>query len=179
MQKDIKKIIETEFKNSKKELPINHRDRFKEKLQKELHKKQSNKNILLKIAAVAILVISVLAIFNKSNVEEIEIKEKYTLGSLSPELKKIENYYNNAINFELSKIKITEENKQKSEKYFTKLEQLTEQYKKESAQLNIDKINEKSINALIDNLQIRLQLLLQLKEQLQTNKNTKDENHKI
>ncbi len=179
MQKDIKKIIAADYKNTKEDLPTNHRSRFKIKLQKELHKKQQRKNIFLKIAAVFLLLISFSILFTKLNVKEDVNQKKQTLGSLSPELQKIENYYNNAIKFELSKIKRTRENKQILEKYFTKLEQLTAQYKKESAQLNIDKINEVSINALIDNLQIRLQLLLQLKEQLQTIKNTKNEKTKI
>lgn len=174
--KNIKEIIE-----SNKEIPIdlpkNHRKRFENKLQQELHTKKS-KYLFLKIAASFLLLISI-GYISYQILALKQAEEQYTLASISPELKKIENYYTNAIAHELTQIEINEENQLILEKYFKKLDELTTQYKKQSAQLNIDKINEENINALIDNLQFRLQLLLQLKEQLKTIKDKKNEKHKI
>ncbi len=167
------------LKNHKmmKKLPKNHRITFEQRLKKELHQKPKASFIFLKVAATVVLLLSLgYYLVPTNNVpDSVKIEEVVTLGSLSPELEKIENYYTNAIAFELTQIDISEENKPVLDKYLEKLGELTTQYKKESAQLDIDRISEKSINALIDNLQLRLQLLLQLKEKLNTIKNNKNE----
>jgi len=166
------------LKNYKeKDLPENHRVIFEQRLKKELHQKPKSKFVFLKIAAMVVLVLSLGYYFssNTSDFESVIEDEVITLGSLSPELEKIENYYTNAIAFELTQLDVSEENKPVLDKYLEKLGELTIQYKKESAQLDIDKISEHSINILIDNLQLRLQLLLQLKEKLNAIKNKKDE----
>jgi len=171
--------MKNNLKNSKimKELSDNHRVIFEQRLKKELHQKPKGTYIFLKIAATIILILGLGYYFvPKSSAIQLEkINEVITLGSLSPELEKIENYYTNAIAFELTQLDVSKKNKPILDKYLEKLGELTTQYKKESAQLNIDEINENSINALIDNLQLRLQLLLQLKEKLNTIKNKKDE----
>ncbi|MBL4939362.1 MAG: hypothetical protein JKY16_03655 [Lutibacter sp.] len=50
--------------------------------------------------------------------------------------------------------------------YLEKIGELTQEYKILTNELNTEGVNEKTINALIDNLQLRLKLLYQLKEQL-------------
>ncbi len=179
MSTNIKEILKKEFKNSNHDLPVNHRQQFENKLQNELHKSKKRNFTFLKVAASIILLVSLglLVNFNLKN-KEVK-KQNYTLGSVSPELKKIENYYTNAITYELTQLNTNSKTKPILDKYLTKLEELTKKYKEESAQLNIDKISEKTINALIDNLQLRLQLLLQLKEQLNSIKNKKDEQNTI
>lgn len=176
---DIKKLLAKEFKNSNLDLPLNHRKRFEDKLHKELHTNKKNKFSVIKIAANFLLLVSlgILITFNLKNKKT--VKQNYTLGSLSPELEKIERYYTNAITYELTQLEINDENQPILDKYFTKIEELTNQYKLESTQLNIDDINEKTINALIDNLQMRLQLLLHLKEQLNSIKNKNNEKNNI
>ena len=174
--KNIKKIITSDIEKAI-ELPKNHRKRFKKRLQNELHTKKRN-YYFLKIAAIFLLLFGI-GYIGFQKIKPNQVEKQYTLASLSPELEKIENYYTNAITYELSQMAIGDENQPIFKKYFQKIEELTIQYKKQSAQLNIDTINEKTINALIDNLQLRLQLLLQLKEQLQTIKDHKNENHKI
>jgi hypothetical protein len=179
MQKNIKEIINTDYKNTNSDLPNKHRLKFESRLQKELHSKKGNKFLFMKIAASFLILIS-LGVFTYSDLNKKEvIQQNYTLGSLSPELEKIESYYTNAITYELTQLEINSENQLIFDKYFGKLEELTKQYKLESNQLNLDKINEKTINALIDNLQMRLQLLLQLKEQLKTIKSKTHEKNNI
>jgi hypothetical protein len=175
----MQKAIEKHLEKTQNELPKNHRQRFENKLKEQLHSKSKKNYWFLKIAASLLLLISITYItFNTTKTQENAI-EKISLGSLSPELEKIENYYVTAINYEILQLEINDETKPILEKYLSKIKQLTKQYKAESAQLSIDSINEKSINALIDNLQMRLQLLLQLKGKLQQIKNKKDESNKI
>ncbi len=177
MKKDIKEIVKKEFSNTNYDLSKKHREIFINKLKKELHVKKLNKRIVFSVAVSIVFLIGMYnyKFKNKKNIE----KHAYTLGSLSPELAKIENYYINAISYELAKLEMNEQNKLIFDKYFFKLEELTEQYNTKSELLNIDSITDKNINELIDNLQLRLQLLLQLKKELKRIKNKKNETYKI
>ena len=94
------------------------------------------------------------------------------LGSISPELKKVEDYYLVSINAEILNLQETPENKELVNGYLEKIGELTKDYKTLTTDLNTEGINEKAINALIENLQLRLKLLLQLKEQLKELQNT-------
>jgi len=98
-----------------------------------------------------------------------------TLEEFSPELKKIENYYLTAINMELANLEVTDANKLVLQEYFRKMNSLTNEYKLQSEELQIDKIDEELINNLIDNLQMRLQLMIELKNELKKLKTKEDE----
>ena len=89
-----------------------------------------------------------------------------SLGSISPELKKIENYYLASIHEQIASLNETPENKEILDGYLEKIGELTKDYGILTEELNSEGLNEKTINALIDNLQLRLKLLYQLKEQL-------------
>ena len=91
-----------------------------------------------------------------------------TLGDVSPDLKKVEDYYLANINLELSKIELTPENKDMFDGYVQRLEDLKKEYKTLSIELTDNGPNEQTINALINNLKFRLNLLHRLKEQLKT-----------
>jgi len=89
-----------------------------------------------------------------------------SLGDISPDLKKVEDYYLANINLELSKVKLTPENKELFDSYVLKLEELNKEYDKLSLELTKNGPNELTVSALIDNLKLRLNLLYRLKEQL-------------
>ena len=89
-----------------------------------------------------------------------------SLGDISPDFKKVEDYYLANINLELSKIKQTPENKELFEGYAIRLAELNQEYKRLSVELTDNGPNELTVSALIDNLKLRLNLLYRLKEQL-------------
>ena len=89
-----------------------------------------------------------------------------SLGDISPDFKKVEDYYLANINLELSKIKQTPENKELFEGYVIRLAELNQEYKRLSVELTENGPNELTVSALIDNLKLRLNLLYRLKEQL-------------
>jgi len=185
MPKDLREMLQNEPVHTDG-LSKNHRRKFENKLQKEMHSGKVKRFQLLKIAASFLIIISLgSSVFyfsnnevgNKPNVAKIE-----SLGSISPELKKIENYYLASIQTEISTIEETSENKELLNGYFEKLGELTKEYKILTEELNSEGLNEKSINALIENLQLRLKLLYQLKEQLNELKNnniTENENKQV
>ena len=89
------------------------------------------------------------------------------MADISPNLKKVEDFYLSRINYQLAKIRITDENRDLLELYLSQLSVLQQEYENLNLQLNSDEISEDTIEALIENLQLRLQLLKQLKKKLE------------
>ena len=187
MDKDIRKILLHETVEKRTELSTNHRARFQQKLQEELHIEKSNKRKgyqWLYIAASVVIFVGIgLTFFSKTNtvVEQpiVDLQnntdspqtQSISLGSVSPELKTVEAYYLNTINYELSQLELTNENKELFDGYLLQLESLTKEYTSLTEELNTKGINDDTINALIGNLQLRLQLLKRMQKQLHEFKN--------
>jgi len=89
-----------------------------------------------------------------------------TMGDISPDLKKVEDYYLASINLELSKVKVTEDNKEIFDGYINRLQELQAEYNNLNVELTQNGPNPLTIDALINNLKLRLNLLLDLQEQL-------------
>ncbi|MDE0535401.1 hypothetical protein [Tenacibaculum sp. L6] len=179
MSRDLREILKNEVENST-ELSTNHRQRFQQKLLDELHEKPSTRKSYqwLFVAASIMLLVSIgVKFYPTNNIESdiIDIPEEYrtqiSLGSISPELKTVEDYYVNTINYELSQLELTSANKELFDGYLTKIGELTKEYKSLTQELNTKGVNDDTINALIGNLQLRLQLLKRMQKQLQEFKN--------
>ncbi|NNL32405.1 MAG: hypothetical protein HKO80_04275, partial [Flavobacteriaceae bacterium] len=89
-----------------------------------------------------------------------------SLGEISPQLKKVEDYYLANINLELSKLEYSPENKELFDGYVSRLGELSTAYEQLSQELLNNGPNEQTVTALIDNLKMRLNLLYRLKEKL-------------
>lgn len=183
MPKDLRELFKNEPMQSNG-LSKKHRKNFEAKLQKELHGSKNNYNQFLKIAASFLVIVglgSSLFYFSNNTIEESqEVAKIESLGSISPELKNIENYYLASINIEISNLQKNPKNNALLDGYLEKIGELTQEYKTLTNELNTEGVNEKTINALIDNLQLRLKLLYQLKEQLnELKKLNKTENENI
>ncbi|WP_431166800.1 hypothetical protein [Tenacibaculum halocynthiae] len=183
MDKDIRDILKNNTNNNV-EISSKHRERFQQKLLSELHEKPNKKKNYkwLYVAASIVLLVGVGIKFSQTNIEgeslpkitnsvELNNDSQISLGSISPELKTIESYYINTINYELSQLELTKENKELFDGYLTQLGLLTKEYKSLTQELNKKGINDDTINALIGNLQMRLQLLKRMQKQLHEFKN--------
>ena len=178
MGRDMREIVR-EHKDDKVKLSAQHRDVFQQKLMQELHKEDvvgKKSNLLwLSIAASIALIISVSINFYTVSssdpsetipTESSNTTEEISLGSISPELKSVETYYTNTINYELSQLELTKDNKELFDGYLLQLKELTDEYKSLTKELNNKGVNDDTINALIGNLQLRLQLLKRMRKQL-------------
>ena len=179
MPKDIREILKSDLKSSLK-LSSDHREKFESKLQHFQKPKQHN-YYFIKIAASIILLISLGYFFTQQEDMNLQTPEAKVvdLASVSPEMKKIENYYLTAINYEMASIEPNDENKVVLDTYLKKIAELTAEYKQLSIDLTEKEINERTVNALINNLQLRLQLLLDLKDtinEMNTSKTINNEN---
>lgn len=188
MGQDLRKLFSEERKVKKFQLKQDHEHRFLERLKKELPKQKRSGFFFLKIAA-AVLVLVSIGIFvykvygpqgtipdtivDKDN--KVEDNNGISLGDLSPDLKKVENYYVANINLELSKLEVSEDNKVMVNDFMDRLSELNLEYKQLNTELNQIGPNDQTITALIKNLQLRLQLLRKLKEKLNELKSSKNE----
>lgn len=174
MAQDIRDL----FKNDnmlEDKMPANHQDRFLEKLNTVLPKQQKKTFSWLQIAASLLLLIGLsfgaYKYFSPNTNNTIPVKvvdvfteETKTLGDVSPGLKKVEDYYLANINLELAKMKPTAETKDLFDGYLEQLNGLNTEYKRLSKELTVSGPNELMVNALIDNLKMRLNLLYRLRE---------------
>ncbi|MFT4611198.1 MAG: hypothetical protein ACJA1H_002916 [Glaciecola sp.] len=181
MVRDIRQLFEEEQQESPLKMSDHHEARFLKKLNEALPVETSIKKRLpvLQIAASIVILIGLgfgaTNFFGTSEVISSEIvntqnpsKEDQlkSLGDISPDFKKVEDYYLANINIELSKVKQTPENKELFDGYVVRLAELNQEYKRLSVELTEHGPNELTVSALIDNLKLRLHLLYRLKEQL-------------
>lgn len=176
MERDIKDLFKDHVV-SEESMPENHQVRFLEKLDKALPQQPKAHQFKgLKIAASLVVLLGltfgIFKFFNTSendtpiqvaNTKPIETK---TLGDISPGLKKVEDYYLASINLELSKMTYTDETKDLVDSYLEQIDTLDKAYQQLFLELTEEGPSELAINALIDNLKMRLNLLYRLKAQL-------------
>ena len=187
MAQDLREL----FKKEAGKAPLmkkGHEERFLKRLDKELPTKRKSTFYFIKIAA-SVLVLFSLGIYTYINYKSVPpqqstvvdkgaeqtVDQGYSLGDLSPDLKKVENYYVTSINLELSRLEVSDENKALVDDYMSRLSELDEEYKRLNIELNEIGPNDQTITALIKNLQLRLQLLQKLKLKLNQLKSSENE----
>lgn len=193
MARDLRELFAKEREEKEFVMKRGHEDRFLSKLEKEMPQKAfKGKPSLfwqLGVAASIALVFGLGVYFWSASKKDIpavdpivlenEIIEEnpntISLGDLSPDLKKVESYYVTHINLELSDIEFTDSNKIIVDGYMERLAELDKEYKRLNTELNEIGPNDQTIEALIKNLQLRLQLLQKLKSKLNQLKSSKNE----
>ncbi len=88
------------------------------------------------------------------------------LSEVSPQYKEVEDYYMASINMELAKLQVNEENKELIDAFMAQLAELDAEYRQLNRELKEAGVNEQTVNTLIANLQLRLELLFKLKSKL-------------
>lgn len=197
MAQDIREMFRKDKQESQEKLSNGHERRFKARLEKEMPVKQnkSNRYFYFSIAAVLVVALGIgFFLFNDpiTNGNDIELVEtpaieeepennleqrQFQLSDVSPEFKQIENYYMASINLELAKLEINNDNKALIDAFMLELEELDKEYQRLNAELNEAGPNEQTIEAMVANLQLRLELLLKLKNKLNEIKNSKNKNY--
>jgi len=177
MPKDIRKLMK-DYRGEQVALSTEHEDKFLEKLQKEFPEQKKSYTRWYAVASVAILLGVGIQFFLKSDVKTVEKPtneiQEISLGDVSPEMKKVEDYYLTAIHYEIASLEVTPENKALLDEYLEKIGKLDADYKRLNQKLQKEGITKATIDALIINLQLRLQLLIQLKDQVNVQQTKKD-----
>lgn len=190
MGQDLRKLFENERKTKKYAMNEGHETRFLERLESEMPVEKKSANFFwLRIAASVVVLLGVGTYFflktdtvNPSPKTTVVSKDSVTdeksgisLGDLSPDLQKIENYYVANINYQLSQLAVSDDNKEMVDGYMEQLEELDKEYRILNEELNELGPNDETITALIQNLQLRLQLLQKLKQKLNQLKSSENE----
>jgi len=187
MSQDLRELFKKEREEQQPQMNLGHEERFLERLEEEFPKGKKSYSYLFKIAA-AILLLVTAGYFGFKKYTEEPIKETVvvrgeeskeqkgiSLGDLSPDLQKVENYYVANINLELSKLEVSKDNKALVDSFMEQLENLDLEYNRLNEELNQMGPNDDTISALIQNLQLRLQLLQKLKKKLNDLNTSKNE----
>jgi len=189
MAQDLRKLFNPDKEPGGASMPEGHEARFKVRLEEELPPTKSwNRSYWA--AAASIVVLLGVAVFlwqrpdasNEVPTKVVDRQEssalpQITLGDLSPDLKKVEDYYVSNINLELSRLDLSGEAKSVADGFIIQLGELDAEYKRLNAELNTLGPNDQTIEALVKNLQLRLQLLYKLKDTLQEIKTSENEQH--
>lgn len=189
MGQDIRELLK-DASLQKPKLPEGHEERFAKKLEQSFQNKTKRSSFLwLKVAAAAIIffglgyfVIQNLndggnttpVLADTENVDE-TIPQQFTLGDLSPDLKKVEEFYTTGIEVELASLKTDPENRDLIDAYMKRLSDLNLEYERLNKEMNEVGPTEATITALVDNLKLRLELLFKLKNKLKELKQLENE----
>ncbi|MCF4102098.1 hypothetical protein L1I30_10505 [Gillisia sp. M10.2A] len=199
MARDIRDMFREDEASFSPRLKKGHEKRFLDKLDNRKEgtvflKDRGNSYLLLKIAAVIVVAVGIGLFFfmqpaitaepsvvdasSKENVEkETTSEEEFQLRDVSPEFRKIENYYLANINVELAKLDITKDNKLLIDSFMEELSALDKEYKKLNIEVKEVGLNEQTIEAMVANLQLRMELLYKLKNKLKEIKQSNNSSH--
>ena len=189
MAQDLRKMFKEEQKEERFVMHEGHEERFRGLLDKEFPQQKRFPFPVLKVAAAILVLVGMGTLFflNSENTgipttivdkdPNVENNTGISLGDLSPDLKKVENYYMANINLELSRLNVSGDNKEMVDSYMERLSELNVEYKNLNTELNQIGPNDQTISALIKNLQLRLQLLQKLKEKLNEVQSSKNEQY--
>ena len=193
MGQDIRKMMR-DYNPGRPGLSDGHEARFEARLNTAYEKPGNNIYFWLRIAAIVLVIVtvgafgyySIMSDNNKGGITEADNTQTeiapeniITLGDLSPDLKKIEAYYTTGIDVQLASLQVTDDNKELVDGYMQRLRELNAEYQILNKELNEAGPSEATITALVDNLQLRLELLFKLKNKLQELKNQNNENYTI
>jgi len=161
-----------------------HDKKFENKLEEAFGKaSKTDYSIFYKMAAVAIIaVLSTVFVLNRDSsfyeepAEQFVEARKIKLGDISPELQTVENYYLTSIKLELATLETKEEHDALVNSYLEELKNINKAYNDLEIDLNELGVTEEIINAMIDNLQLRLELLQDLKQKLNNLNQKQNEN---
>ncbi len=178
MGQDLKEMFKKQRDKAQFKLKVGHEARFSEKMDAILPKKRMSFGVVKIAASVIVLfglgVMAYLQVNRKivipvtvvDNNDQNNDDDSFSFGDLSPDLRKVENYYMANINLELAKLEVSDENKGMVDSFMERLSELNEDYEELTVELNQMGPNDQTITALIENLQLRLQLLQKLKKKL-------------
>lgn len=174
--KDLRKDFN--YEDSKIELSDGHLDKFESKLNRNFKTKQDF-SMYYKIASVVVVLIlsGVFLFYNSSPEEATHENSPLQLGDISPELQQLEDFYLTSINYELATLETDHNFKEVVDGYLEELKIIDSEYQDLQKELNETGVSENLIDAMLKNLQLRLELLQNLKSQLNDLKTLNNENN--
>jgi hypothetical protein len=157
-----------------------HQQLFKTKLRK-VSKTVSRSETLQKSAALLIVGLVSSILWFQTTPDQIQQNENLnsiSLGNFYPEFQKIESFYQASINYELATLEAGDY-EDLVNSYVLEVEKIDDEYKRLQDELIQQVFNETLIEAMIENLELRLELLQNLKLKLTELKTSNHDSERI
>lgn len=197
MGQDIRELLKQDKGISLASLSEGHEERFLAKLDEKLPQQKRKISLgWLKIAASVLVILSVSLtalnfpdsiqnadmdtgkeLLTTKNATIILPKENSKLAEISPDYKKAENFYLTSIKNELSEINVNDTNRELVESFMKRLENLDKEYQQLHNELIVLGPNFQNIEAMMENLSLRLSLLKRLKTKIKELDKIQDEDY--
>lgn len=197
MAQDLRELFKKEEHRERVKLSEGHEKRFEVRLDSNLKRRKNHTSFYwYKIAAILLVVLSIgyfvydLSLSEKKETQFVDavdetkpvgVKQEETiyLSEVSPAYKKVEDYYLAVIHTELAQLNITNENKALIDSFLAQLAELDKEYKRLNEELSNSGVSQHSVGILIENLRLRLNLLVKLKNKLKELKKSSLEQTKV
>ncbi len=193
MGQDLRELFKKHREKERFTLKDGHEKRFLSRLEQESPERKGTKGFpWFKVAAAVLVLFATGTFFLTQEGQPVETptvvnapkaskegKPTISFGDLSPELRRVEDYYVATINYELSSLEISEENEELVDSYLERLGELNKEYRALNTELNEVGPNDQTIEAAIRNLQLRLDLMKKLKSKLNHLKSSENEQQEI
>ncbi len=187
MAQDLRELLKNDTTTSASSMRTGHQARFEKKLSVALPQDNTDRNdtskgsfvLWMKIAAAVVLTAGILWFVGKNAFAEADSntlvsteetapddKQEVLLSNISPDFAKIESRYLASVNLQLAQLEITEGNKDLIDAFMVQLSKLDAEYKRLNQEITQTGITDEMVSAMIDNLKLRVELMLKLKSKL-------------
>jgi|TARA_R110002051_G_scaffold70821_3_gene127633 hypothetical protein len=187
MAQDLREILKND--KAKPAIPMRegHQSRFEDRLNAEVPTKKkpdtsSNKGVIylwMKIAAAVIFAGGILWFVGKNAFTEADTnklvetetvtpvgEQEVLLRNISPDFAQLENRYLASVNLQLSRLEINDGNKELVDAFMAQLAKLDIEYKRLNLEITETGITDEMVTAMIENLELRVELMMKLKAKL-------------
>lgn len=193
MKQDLRELFRKERERQKPALRDGHKERFAALLEEELPQgRETNRFLFLKLAASVVILLGIGWLFyptsaldpvqqvveSSMDMEQETVPDKvFDLQEIAPEFEKIENFYLASLNLELANLEVNDRNRGMIDSFMDQLAGLDKEYQHLNQELFEYGANSQTLEAMINNLQFRLELFKHVKSRMEIDKKKMKESY--
>ena len=193
MKQDLRELFRKERERQKPVLRDGHKERFAALLEEELPQgRETNRFLFFKLAASVVILLGIGWLFyptsaldpvqqvveSSMDMEQETVPDKvFDLQEIAPEFEKIENFYLASLNLELANLEVNDRNRGMIDSFMDQLAGLDKEYQHLNQELFEYGANSQTLEAMINNLQFRLELFKHVKSRMEIDKKKMKESY--
>lgn len=193
MKQDLRELFRKERERQKPALRDGHKERFAALLEEELPQgRETNRFLFFKLAASVVILLGIGWLFyptsaldpvqqvveSSMDMEQETVPDKvFDLQEIAPEFEKIENFYLASLNLELANLEVNDRNRGMIDSFMDQLAGLDKEYQHLNQELFEYGANSQTLEAMINNLQFRLELFKHVKSRMEIDKKKMKESY--
>ena len=193
MKQDLRELFRKERERQKPALRDGHKERFAALLEEELPQgRETNRFLFFKLAASVVILLGIGWLFyptsaldpvqqvveSSMDMEQETVPDKvFDLQEIAPEVEKIANFYLASLNLELANLEVNDRNRGMIDSFMDQLAGLDKEYQHLNQELFEYGANSQTLEAMINNLQFRLELFKHVKSRMEIDKKKMKESY--